>query len=471
MPKNFANRSLGRRRFLKQIVAGAGGAALGLRAADLRAAGQTAGLHVGQGTVDTTPPPGIEMAGFHRPVGKERRITGIRQPTAVRALVLVHGDIRAAIVSLDIIGASASFCRAVAAEVEKATGIPAACVRICTTHTHSMPAFCYLRQWGALPPDYMAVVGKKIVEAVRLAKADLAPAEVSIGRQQVVEGNFNRTTKTWKTDAVFTKDSTAADRWLDTMLHALVFRRAGKPDLLWYHFSAHAVCYTDDKAGPDWPGLVVQRCLADKKPAPSFLQGHCGDVNPGGGNPWLGVPDKVAQAVYTGLSGALEKAKAVKVDRLRVETATVPLPLDIDLFKHQIEQYRADPSKCAGGPWVDAGFAADWAKGAAKWDLNKKTLPIAVSALAVGPVGLVFHPAELYSYYGLAIRRDSPFDHTLVVGYTDDIIGYLPDPKAYQAGEYAAVVVPKILDLPPFTPQAAGNLAAEAGNLLRMVRA
>ena len=28
------------------------------------------------------PPLGIEMAGFHRPPGKERRIAGIRQPTA-----------------------------------------------------------------------------------------------------------------------------------------------------------------------------------------------------------------------------------------------------------------------------------------------------------------------------------------------------------------------------------------------------
>ena len=52
---------------------------------------------------------------------------------------------------------------------------------------------------------------------------------------------------------------------------------------------------------------------------------------------------------------------------------------------------------------------------------------------------MVFHPAELYSYYGLEIRRDAPFAHTLVVGYADDILGYLPDPKAYQAGEYAAI--------------------------------
>ena len=58
------------------------------------------------------------------------------------------------------------------------------------------------------------------------------------------------------------------------------------------------------------------------------------------------------------------------------------------------------------------GFAAD-------------QLPISVTQL--GEVGLLFHLAELYSYYGLEIRRDSPFEHTLVIGYTDDFIGYRPE--------------------------------------------
>ena len=71
----------------------------------------------------------------------------------------------------------------------------------------------------------------------------------------------------------------------------------------------------------------------------------------------------------------------------------------------------------------------------------------------LGEVGLLFHPAELYSYYGLEIRRDSPFENTLVFGYTDDFIGYLTDPNAYETSEYAAIVVPKITDLPPFTSE------------------
>ena len=458
-----------RRQFLGRAVGLGSLTGLGLRTRPGHAAMSTAGLEAGEGTVDTTPPLGIEMAGFHRAPGNERRITGIRQPTAARALVLKAGDTQAAIVSLDICAVSPQFARQVQRRVADQVGIPASCVRIAATHTHSMPTFCYLRQWGAISPEYMAKVEDAVVRAVQLAREDLAPAEMSLGRARVVGGNFNRTTPTWKTDEHFGKDSSDADRWLDTMLHALLFERpGGKRNLLWYHFSAHPVCYTDDNAGPDWPGLVAELTRTENKLVPSFLQGHCGDVNPGPGKPsWLGVPEEVAEAVHTGLKQALDEAKPIKVDALRIESAEVRVPLDVPLFMARLEQYRKDPSKCNSGSYVDARFAADWAASAAKWDPNRTTLSLPISAVQLGSVGMLFHPAELYSCYGLSIRRDSPLDHTLVVGYTDDIIGYLPDPNAYKAGEYAALTVPGILDLPPFTPEAGRQFTAAAVGLLR----
>lgn len=460
-----------RRGFLGRCVRAGGLAAMGFRARSGRAATPPR-LEAGEGTVDTTPPLGIEMAGFHRAPGKERRITGIRQPTAARALVLKRGDARAAIVSLDICAVSREFAGRVQRRVAERVGIAAPNVRVAATHTHSMPTFRYFRQWGAISPEYLAKVEDDCVRAVELAQADLAPAEMHVGHARVVDGNFNRTTKNWKTDAQFGPNSTDADRWLDTMLHALVFERSGKPSLLWYHFSAHPVCYTDDNAGPDWPGLVAERTRTGQKLSPSYLQGHSGDVNPGPGKPsWLGEPEKVADAVHAGLQQAVSGAQPVAVDVLRARTTQVALPLDVPLMRARLEQYQKDPSKCQSGTYVDARFAADWAKSAAKWPADRTTLAVPVSALQLGSIGLLFHPAELYSCYGLSIRRDSPLDHTLVVGYTDGLIGYLPDPNAYKAGEYAALTVPGILDLPPFTPQAGRQFTAAALKLLREVTA
>ena len=82
-------------------------------------------FEAGEGVVDITPPLGIEMAGFHKPPGQERRITGIRQTTFARALLLRSGRTRVVIVSLEVIGVSRTFTRRVQKEVARKTGVPA----------------------------------------------------------------------------------------------------------------------------------------------------------------------------------------------------------------------------------------------------------------------------------------------------------------------------------------------------------
>ncbi len=458
---------LRRRDFLVSAVSAAAMATTPKWTVALESAGS---LLAGEGVVDITPPLGIEMGGFHRKPGNERRIKGIRQPAATRALVLRFGETEVAICSLDMLAVSKEVSARIREQVAKQVGIPADNVRVCTTHTHSMPTLCFLRQWGRVPEDYMATVEKKTVEAVRLAKADLAPAEVALGKSRAKGGNHNRTTKTFKTDEHFGKDSDDNERWLDTTVHALLFHRpGGKRTLLWYHFSAHSVCYADELAGPDWPGEVADLVRKNEKLEASFLQGHIGDVNPGDGRDWRGEIKQTVQAIYPALQQAIQAAKPVKIDRLQTVRREVRVPLDIALFREWLARYEKNPAGCSGGEWVDAEFAADWYRGNAKRALTETHLPTTASAIVLGPIGMAFHPAELYSFYGLAIRRDSPFADTLVVGYADDMIGYLPDPNAYKAGEYAAVVVPRILDYPPFVPTAAREFTAATVEMLKAI--
>jgi hypothetical protein len=461
---------LHRREFLTRLLLSGAAARTALAGTPALAAPANR-LQLGEARIDITPPPGITMGGFHYPPSDPRLITGVRARSAARALVLRAGRDRAAIISFDMLNISRDAARRVRQRASRATGIPARCVHVCATHTHSMPSIAFNRQWGDQHPDYFAEVERKIVEAVRLAQADLAPAGLAVGRSRAVGANFNRTASPVKTDAEFTPASTDEHRWLDTSLHVLHFERAApKRNLLWYHFSAHPVCYNDRLTGPDWPGLVEELAAGQGLPAPSFLQGDIGDVNPGKGDPWLGRAEDTAPAVLRAVREALQSARRVNVRDMRVATEVFPLPLDLARFRDQIARYRSDPSKCTGGEWVDAAFAKDWHDTfAAKWDFKQSHLPSALTALRLGEVGLVFHGAELYSFYGLAIRRDSPLPHTLVIGYADGYVGHLPDPDAYRRGEYAAVVVPKILNFPPFTPTAARELAAGAVRLLRKV--
>ncbi len=425
-------------------------------------------FEAGEGRADITPPLGIELAGFHTPPGKGRIVTGIRQPAAARALVLRAKRTSVAIVSLDLCAGSRAFTQRVQRRVARLTGIPGGNIRLCATHTHSMPTLRFFRQWGAIAEDYLDLVEQRAAQAVVAAKQDLAQADLYLGRERVRGGNFNRTTKNWKTDEAFTKASTDHERWLDTLLQVLYFQREKpKASLVWYHFSAHPVCYTDGNAGPDWPGLVAEKMKARDELSPCFLQGHCGDANPGSGETSLGDPEKVSEAVYAALHHATNHSESVNVKDIGLARQTAALPLDLALLRDQLARYREDPSLCTKGEWVDAGFAQAWFASASKWPWRQTHCPMPMTALSLGEVALLFHAGELYGYYGLAIQCESPFAKTLVVGYADDLIGYLPDPTAYQAREYAALVVPKIMDLPPFRPEAASQLTAAAVRLLK----
>ena len=455
-----------RREFIASLAAGAASAQVAWAGPASNATAPE--LKAGEGTADITPPVGIELGGFHRPPGKERRVRGIRQRSFVRAIVLEHRATRIALISLDVCGVGHEMATRTRRRIARETGIPADNIRLCATHTHSTPGFLYLRQWGAISPEYMATVEKQAARAVGLAQADLAPADVSLGKSRAVGANFNRTTKTWKTDEAFTATSTDDERWLDTMLHVLHFQRTGgRKDLLWYHFSAHPVCFADEMAGPDFPGMVADRLQASHGLSPSLLQGHAGDVNPGDGTPWRGNAEETTQGVYDAISSALEKTTRLKIDSLSSRRQQIALPLDMQLFASWLEQYRQDPSQCGKGHWVDARFAKAWFDDNANRDLKQTTLDRTISSMKLGPVGLVFHPTELYSYYGLAVRAQSPAADTLVVGYTDGLTGYVADPTAYKTGDYGAFTVPKILDYPPYQPHAAAALSQSMVKILQ----
>jgi hypothetical protein len=450
--------SICRRNFLASLAASSTATGLGLNI--FASTSKQPGLQVGEGIADITPPLGIELGGFHRPPGNERRVEGIRQKSFVRALVMEHQGTRVALVSLDVVGVGQAMATRTRQAVAKETTIPADNIRLCATHTHSTPGFIFLRQWGKTSPEYMATVEEQVVRAVASAVEDLAPAQVSLGKNRVVGGNFNRTSKTWQTDGEFTAKSTHENRWLDTMLHVLHFARSGgHRDLLWYHFSAHPVCFADELAGPDFPGMVNQLLKKSHDLSPAYLQGHAGDVNPGDGSPWRGDADETSSAVHQAITQALDKAQVIDVDSLISHRLTHGIPFDMPLFTQWLKQYQADPAQCASGQWVDARFAKAWYDANAKRDLKQTTLDRTISTVKLGPLAMVFHPTELYSYYGLSVRERSPVADTLVVGYTDGLTGYLADPTAYATGDYGAFTVPKILDYPPFTPQAATLLA------------
>src|SRR5881398_1141719 len=111
-------------------------------------------IEAGEGVADITPPLGVELAGFHKPIGQERRCTGVRQPCSAHALALRHDRTEAMIVVFDLLGLSAETARKIKRQIFRKTSIPEKNIRLCATHSHSAPGLVFLRQWGAVSPEY-----------------------------------------------------------------------------------------------------------------------------------------------------------------------------------------------------------------------------------------------------------------------------------------------------------------------------
>jgi hypothetical protein len=67
-----------------------------------------------------------------------------------------------------------------------------------------------------------------------------------------------------------------------------------------------------------------------------------------------------------------------------------------------------------------------------------------VQALAVGDVAIVGTGFELFSGPGRALRERSPFKSTLVLGYSNDYLGYLPPTEDFD--RIADVPLDQVLD-------------------------
>jgi hypothetical protein len=59
-----------------------------------------------------------------------------------------------------------------------------------------------------------------------------------------------------------------------------------------------------------------------------------------------------------------------------------------------------------------------------------------MTLLAIGDLVLVGVPGELFAELGIAIKANPYFRHTFVLGYCNDLVGYIPTREAYEVGGY-----------------------------------
>jgi hypothetical protein len=399
-------------------------------------------LHAGVCRVDITPPLGVEPGAWRLRTG---RADGVKEPLLAQALVLDDGARRVALVATDLLWMPRHIALAARRRIEALTGIPPEGVLLNASHNHSAPV---LLEPGSVRAavrtdgleGYAAALPDRLAGAVYGAAARCQPAAVGadIGRAPGI--SVNRVDPRRPVD--------------DTVTVLRVDGESG-PIAIVVGFACHGTCVGGQTLewNADFP-QALRVAVEGAHPGAEclFFQACAGDLAPL--DYWFGneapVPHGFPARERVGWALAAEvrrllptiwasshldlgaASRVVSLRRRRLPWSDAEL--DLALRRLAAEAEPAYPAA-----WSDEihtatsaqRFPQHYQRGALAMyrDMRQRQdVPVQaeVQALAIGDTVIVGTPFELFSAPGRRIRERSPFRSTLVLGYSNDYLGYLP---------------------------------------------
>lgn len=405
-------------------------------------------FQVGRARTCITPPLGVQLAGYFHP----REAKSVRDDLYARAVVIENNEVRLALVSCDLISMTAEVSTAAKGLIETETGIPAASVMVCATHTHTGPE---LRTGGSIERDeaWVEALPRHIADAVAAADKAKVAATLRAGETEVTGYSFNRLFRLEDGSEVFGRggggkavlgNAGPIDPSVQTLsavdtdgnLIALLVNFALHPDVIGGGSA--------DFISADWPGLLGDTISAvyGEEVVTLLLQGTCGDINhrthdetalPTGG------PAKSLQlgrALAGAAMVALERAEPMTDPTLAVASKTLSIPYytrDEAFFKElEALEAKANPS--------DKDLSV--IKRGRDWPHDNQMAEVPVQALRIGEVGLVALPAEIFVRIGFEIQEWSEAPRTFIVELANDRVStYVPDTDHAERGAYGQIPI------------------------------
>lgn len=419
--------------------------------------------------VDITPPRGIRLVGY---TVREGFCLGTDEPLTATVLVLQSGGSAVAIIAMDWCAVYPRFMSELRRRCARALKIPSSHVLINASHTHCAP----------VPPDFMPYDSPEQVQAVaehadtvarlleracRKAVRNPELVRIAAGWGECL-GNINRR-QPMPDGGVLLGENPGG--FCDSSVGVVrLDRMDGRPLAVLFRYSCHPVTMGPriKLASPDYPG-PARRVIERAMECPSlFLQGCGGNLNPrtGIGSDSSGREDCERLGYMLGaevvrVCSSLRTHRARKAPRLvrsvavywlfeyesiapggegPIRAAETMLELPLEPFP-PLQEVRAERALWAerleaarqrGAPESEILVARRldyWAQvrlDAASRGPNPATIRFPVQVVEFGSVAIVAAPFELMAETGEALRRESPQPFTLVTGYSNGVISYLP---------------------------------------------
>ncbi len=431
-------------------------------------------LRAGWSSTDITPPVGVDLSGFG---GREGPSEGVHDSLHAKAVCVADGERSVALITADLIGLDAGTVAEIREQAATRIGPGAPALMIACSHTHSGPSTPCLPFLGEPDPVYMADLKRRLVSIVTEAWEGMTDATLGAAQRNVGIG-INRRERTSDDRIILGRNEGGA-----TAPHVDVVRlqaRGGKGCALLFAYAAHPVTLGGGNLliSADWPGYAqrfVEEALGGDCVA-LFGQGCSGNINsePRGTFEIAEQQGRTLAAAVVDAAEGMELSDEASVDGRSV-ILHLPLQPPPSAEEARVILQQAEEALEAGRETDGYGMRRTrqglvaWAERLlelAEAGAHDLTQPFEVQALRIDDIAIVGLPGEVFVEYQLRIKECSPFEHTLVLGYTNGNIGYVPTADAFPQGGYEVDTAIKYYGTTMLTPDCEEMVVEGACRLL-----
>ena len=424
-------------------------------------------LKVGFSVVNANPPLGIGISGYYVP----RFAKGFLDDIEIRGLALACGDTRAVMLSVDTCLIPTDVCDRYRESIEKATGLPKENIFLSSTHTHTGALVAPTDAFEAdeeVIAKYADFVDERLIDAVKLALADLKPAKMGyitgyaperiayIRRYKMKDGS------TMTCPPIEDPNIDHPIGELDQRVNVLRFDREGAESIVLLNYGLHADTVNGEMLSADWPSWVhstIEKALDGTKTIVFCgAQGDVGSTNvfPKDGDmndteisfdnemKSPGMARFVGRALAGTILQVYDKVHYIDVEDIDIihkqisVAANVPDKKDLPLAHKYKDLHEAGRDNEIPYTGMELTTVVAEAVRMCRLENGPETFTLDLMGLRVGDVAFVGIPGEPFTEIGVEIKKAEGYKMIMPCCITNGYGGYFPMKSAFDEGGYEA---------------------------------
>ena len=381
-------------------------------------------LRLGTAKKTITPRHPVRLAGY---ATRNREYDSVLQDIYTRVYLIEEGKKQLLIVYGDLIWWNPEFLMEARSKLSSMLGIPKKSILFVASHNHSGPGTgnAFTEMLETADDDYQQYLYTQIETAATVARNNLEPVKMllSCGHSNL---NVYRRLRIDKKIVMAPNYSVPADNNL-TIVRFL--RHNGREKGMLIHYACHANLSSGNDLHPDYPGIAMEILEKAYPECTSlFLQGCTGDLRPNSvlGERFItqdynGVQQFASQFAQCCIQTIKDSAVGLE-EKIQISQKADYLPVDSRDNKDRITH------AMSGDILYRQWYTACQKKSFRAFERLELTL------VKLGGLNMYFINGEPVQHYSKFARRIKPT--SIVTGYTNGMIGYLPDREQIINGGY-----------------------------------